>query len=248
MHCAICYHLHNLQNVKNNHGVLLLVKLQADLIKSNTPPWVFFTFFKLYKWYQIAERISSQYEALTHQRPKLPSYSNQSIDLQSKLTDYWLVSIFWDFLRYPSGPSPKCTSNITVNSIFLSPHASKNFQRKLLSRLVLFWTIGWTYFWWLASEFLKLLTSLFDHSLSLHLMICACSNLAFLKLKYYLIYTVNRLSDCNLTHNHLVCKRTLHPLAKWMSVRLRTKSLWVRVLLQSLKLQISRLDIQATIE
>ena len=25
--------------------------------KTNTPPWVFFTFFKLYKWYQIAQRI-----------------------------------------------------------------------------------------------------------------------------------------------------------------------------------------------
>ena len=37
-------------------GVLLLVKLQAfcNFTKSNTPPWVFFTFFKLYKWYQIA--------------------------------------------------------------------------------------------------------------------------------------------------------------------------------------------------
>ena len=27
--------------------------------KSNTPSWVFFTFFKLHKWYQIAESISS---------------------------------------------------------------------------------------------------------------------------------------------------------------------------------------------
>ena len=57
------------------------------------------------------------------------------------------------------------------------------------------------------------------------------------------------LSDCNWTqtHNHFVCKRTLNhltklaSLAKWLSVRLRTKWLWVRVQLQSLKLQISRL-------
>ena len=56
MLCAIWYHLYNLKNVKNTHGgVLLLVKLQA---KSNTPSWVFFTFFKLYKWYQIAQRIT----------------------------------------------------------------------------------------------------------------------------------------------------------------------------------------------
>ena len=39
------------KNVKNTfRGVLLLVKLQAFSLKfteSNTPPWVFFTFFKL---------------------------------------------------------------------------------------------------------------------------------------------------------------------------------------------------------
>ena len=56
--CAICYSLHNLKNVKNTHGgVLILVKLQAEacnFTKTNTPPWVFFTFLKLYKWYEIA--------------------------------------------------------------------------------------------------------------------------------------------------------------------------------------------------
>ena len=38
-------------------GVLLLVKLKAkacNFTKINTPPWVFFMFLKLYKWYQIA--------------------------------------------------------------------------------------------------------------------------------------------------------------------------------------------------
>ena len=29
-----------------------------NFIKSNTPPWVFFTFFKLSKWYQIAQNIT----------------------------------------------------------------------------------------------------------------------------------------------------------------------------------------------
>ena len=59
--CAIWYHLYNLERVKNTHGgVLLLVKLQAsacNFTKSNTPPWVFFTFLKLYKWCQIAQSI-----------------------------------------------------------------------------------------------------------------------------------------------------------------------------------------------
>ena len=52
MRCAIWYYLYNLKNVKNSHGgVLILVKLQVK-----TPSWVFFTFFKLYKWHQIAQR------------------------------------------------------------------------------------------------------------------------------------------------------------------------------------------------
>ena len=62
MCCAICYDFYNSKNVKTSHGrVLLLVKLQAstcNFTKSNFPPWVFITFFKLYKWYQIAQRIT----------------------------------------------------------------------------------------------------------------------------------------------------------------------------------------------
>ena len=51
------------KTVKNTHGgVLLLVKLHAkawNFTKGNTPPWVFFTFFKLKKWYQIAQNITT---------------------------------------------------------------------------------------------------------------------------------------------------------------------------------------------
>ena len=54
MLCAIWYH-----NVKNTHvGVLLLVNLQPEawnITKSDTPPSVFFTLFKLYKCNQIAQ-------------------------------------------------------------------------------------------------------------------------------------------------------------------------------------------------
>ena len=60
MRCSIWYHLYNVKNVKNiTGGVLILVKLQAEacnFTKINSPPWMFFTFFKLYKWYQIAQR------------------------------------------------------------------------------------------------------------------------------------------------------------------------------------------------
>ena len=40
--------------------MLLLVKFQAEacnFTKSNTRPWAFFRFFKLYRWYQIAQTI-----------------------------------------------------------------------------------------------------------------------------------------------------------------------------------------------
>ena len=49
--------------MENTHGgVLILLKLQAsacNFTKINTPSWVFFTFFKLHKWYQIAQRTTN---------------------------------------------------------------------------------------------------------------------------------------------------------------------------------------------
>ena len=53
MRCAIWYHLYKLKNVKSIHG-----EIACNFTKSNTPPWMFFTFFKLYEWYQIAQRIT----------------------------------------------------------------------------------------------------------------------------------------------------------------------------------------------
>ena len=40
------------KNVKNTHGEVLLSV--CNFTKGSVPPWVFFTFLKLYKWYQIA--------------------------------------------------------------------------------------------------------------------------------------------------------------------------------------------------
>ena len=42
MLCAIWDHLYNLKNMKNIHREVLLSA--CNFIKSNTPPWVFFTF------------------------------------------------------------------------------------------------------------------------------------------------------------------------------------------------------------
>ena len=64
--CAIWYHLYNLKNLKSTHGgVLILVKLQGEtcnFTKINTPSWVFFRFFKLYKWYQIPQRTTCEFK------------------------------------------------------------------------------------------------------------------------------------------------------------------------------------------
>ena len=34
--------------------------LACNFTKSNTPPWVFFTLLKLYKWYQIVQNVTMQ--------------------------------------------------------------------------------------------------------------------------------------------------------------------------------------------
>ena len=49
---SVWYHLYNLKNVKNVQGEAY------NFTKCNTPPWMFSKFFKLYKWYQIAQRIT----------------------------------------------------------------------------------------------------------------------------------------------------------------------------------------------
>ena len=82
MLCAICYHLHNLKNVKSIDGVLLFVKLQAlacNFAKTKIAPWVFFTFLKLHKWYQTAQSVSFltttiTYYILVGRLLRLPNY------------------------------------------------------------------------------------------------------------------------------------------------------------------------------
>ena len=62
MPCAIWFSFVQFKERENLHGgVPLLVWLQVlafNFTKSNTPSGDFSTYFKLYKWYQIAENIS----------------------------------------------------------------------------------------------------------------------------------------------------------------------------------------------
>ena len=53
---SIWQHLHNLKKLeKHLQGGVLLA---CNFTKSNTPPGAIFMFFKLYKWYQIAQSIT----------------------------------------------------------------------------------------------------------------------------------------------------------------------------------------------
>ena len=75
MWCVIWYHLCNLKNMKNTHKELLLfLKFLAsawNFTKRNPPPWVLFTFFKLYKWYHIAQNISYDLKQDTYSMPQV---------------------------------------------------------------------------------------------------------------------------------------------------------------------------------
>ena len=55
----------------------------CNFTKSNTPPWVFFTFFKLYKWYQIAQSASYE-EPRADESFKFP----EAIGLSSPFKNY----------------------------------------------------------------------------------------------------------------------------------------------------------------
>ena len=108
MHCVIWYHLYSL-NMNNTNGGNLKVTLLHG----------FFTFFKLYKWYQIAQRITCSFRA-----------SGKIVPAKSQLsspTEYLLA--FWEL----SGSIGKNTEStcfqvvlvrklIMVSSKFLLPY------------------------------------------------------------------------------------------------------------------------------
>ena len=100
MRCAIWHHLCNLKNMKNTHGeVLLLVKLQAkacNITKSNTPRWVFFTFFKLCKWYQIAENVTNVW----HNISSVVSYQRITIFFMIWNCMVYMKRIVYDWNNY----------------------------------------------------------------------------------------------------------------------------------------------------
>ena len=51
------YHLHNLKKREKHPWRSVSFSKGCNFTESNTPTWMFFTFFKLYKWYQKAQSI-----------------------------------------------------------------------------------------------------------------------------------------------------------------------------------------------
>ena len=46
---------------REKHPWKSVILVACNVTKSNTPKWVFFAFFKLYKWYQISQHITCIY-------------------------------------------------------------------------------------------------------------------------------------------------------------------------------------------
>ena len=68
--CTIWYHLHNLKLENYPCSSVTFSKVACNFTKSNTPSWVFFTFSKLYKWYQIAQSITYKIPLIFHLQPQ----------------------------------------------------------------------------------------------------------------------------------------------------------------------------------
>ena len=111
--------------MKHTHGgLLILVKLQTsacNFTKINTPPWVFFTFFNLYKWYQIAQ--STTYD-------KTPCFNNI-------FEIFWEVVIGWQTTSHTSLPHLHkdrffCESLALVMGCAISARPFNRFHRLFL--------------------------------------------------------------------------------------------------------------------
>ena len=75
----------------------------CNFTKINTPPWVFFTFFKLYKWYQIVQRI--RYKLV---RPKIQEFILRFCRYHKNVVDESKVNLLCDrinafFFKFKNG-------------------------------------------------------------------------------------------------------------------------------------------------
>ena len=125
MRCAIWYQLSNFKIEKNIYGGVLLL-VNCNFIKSDSPPGVFLTFFKLYYRYQIVQSITYF------------SQSWKSMEYQCNINKHQcIISSFLFYLAHGNDISSwtqhclNVTSYPSINCSFLL-HWHKT-QRNLLS-------------------------------------------------------------------------------------------------------------------
>ena len=93
-------------------------RITCNFTKSNIPPWVFFTFFKLCKWYQIVQNITyvSKNWLLTYMHFKIfiaPSKMSDVYMLRAKEANFLLASLvhfLWVSSFILLSPTIKCPS------------------------------------------------------------------------------------------------------------------------------------------
>ena len=86
------------------------IKVAGNFTKSNTPPWVFFTFFKLYKWNQIAQNITDDFFSMAHHALRLCPSIWLFFTFLVKFCVHWLLDT--SVLRF--APSPYYRRGVLV--------------------------------------------------------------------------------------------------------------------------------------
>ena len=127
MFCAIWWHLCNLKNMKSTHGGMLLLRnLLAEaeawnLTNSNTTPWVFFTFFKLYKWYRIMQSIIYNFN----------KFSKKLARIVKRVSTFFLWIFRWRNMNYSN-----CIKSLITKISNACAHILET--KKLAENVVLF--------------------------------------------------------------------------------------------------------------
>ena len=129
--CAISYHLYNSKNVKSIHGGVLKT---CNFTRSSTSPWMFFTFFKFYKWFQIAQHIT------------IDSSSFWPIDTSFKHSQFLILLSFSLLLWTVFFPTlwPSCAYRYVVTRLFFHWYCNKTIvsELSLLSPISFDWSLA----------------------------------------------------------------------------------------------------------
>ena len=144
---AIWYHLYNLKSVKNPPWKSVTFSKVAGFTKSNTPLWVFFTFFNLYKWYQIAQNIL--YLDCDAQ-PRLPSCKEKSGERKRGLKSQPLCSFFVVKWKYFMTSEKEASVNVSVGldpfSVNHAAYLSRK-QQKIIDVYSIYFLVRFVLIW-----------------------------------------------------------------------------------------------------